>query len=196
MSGRLATAILATGTTWQDAESASALAYYEEMPILLTKPTSLPAVTVAALQDLNIKQVILMGGQIAVSNAVVTTLEGMTITVIRVAGKDYTDTAVKLATMEFATAGLTLGFTYFGTGKVLIARGDYYTDGLAGAVLEHRTTGVPLLLTFNPSTLGSYLPTFLKGVNAAYGVTHATILGGPLAVTPAEIAAIDTDIAH
>ncbi len=217
----LPTAILATGQGFQDAEAASTLAYKNGFPILLTTPTALSPEAQTAMQALGIKQVILMGGPLAVSNSVVTSLQGMGISVLRIAGQDYTDTAVQLANFEVNTTvgGLGLGWTPSGT--VVVARGDFYTDGLAGAVVAATGSvpgasactvnvgtgvtscsyakGTPLLLTLNPTTVGQYLTGFLNtagtaGIdnNVANKISSLTILGGPLAVTPATISAMQT----
>lgn len=207
----LTTAILASATEFQDAQAASVLAYHTNVPLLLTSTKSLSATAVSAMSDLHVQQVILLGGQLAVTNTVETALANTGVSVVRVAGKDYTDTARELADFEVNTTvgGLGLGWT---VGKrVLVARGNGFTDGLAGAVLDNTnnaTTGSssehPLLLTESPTVVGTYLTTFLKeaghtGIDARGGtnvVKSLTILGGPLAVSPAEISQMQTDLAH
>jgi putative cell wall-binding protein len=200
--GFLATAILADGQEFQDAEAASALAWNTSIPILLTTPTALSAQAKTGIVNLHIRQVIVMGGTKAITNTVVKAVAAMTVTghpvsVLRVGGKDYTDTAVQLAKLEVndtPTAGLDWDPT-----TLLIARGNGYTDGIAGAVLEHLVTTAPQLLTESQTTVGTYLTTFLKTAGKAYDtatnkVTHLLIEGGPLAVTPAIIAQMVTDL--
>ena len=205
-SGALPTAILATGTTWMDAESASALSYQEGIPILLTTPTSLPSTTLAALEALGVKQVIVMGGPLAVSDAVVHQLETtLGLSVLRIAGKDYTGTSTELATFELSPAGTGMGWKPAST-SLLVARGNGFTDGLAGAVLERvgATGQTPLVLTESPTVLGSSLTAFVKAggaTGAGIGATHVkvtalTVLGGPLAVSTALVAQMRTDLAH
>jgi putative cell wall-binding protein len=228
-SGKLVTAILATGNGFQDAMSASALSYATHMPVILTTPGKLSPQAISTLQTLNVQQVFLMGGPLAVSNAVVTQLEAMTVSVLRIAGKTYTDTAVELAKFElstFTTGGLgwyqgvpnrtahgctTANATQF---TAMAARGTFFTDGLAGAVLEScgtkfgtffgEATRMPLFETFNPSTVGAPLTAFLKlvgiggtGITTTTGTVHFNnllVLGGPLAVNPSTIAAMETDL--
>ena len=209
--GSLHTAILANGQEFQDAEAASALAYNTEVPVLLTMPTKLVTQAQTALVALHVRQVIVMGGTLAISNTVVKTLEAMTVTghplsVLRIAGKDYTDTAVQLAKMELndtSTAGLGWDPT-----SLLIARGNGFTDGIAGAVVERYITKVttshepaPLLLTENQTTVGTYLTTFLKSAGKGYDtatpphtIIHLVVLGGPLAVTPTIIDQMQADL--
>ena len=200
--GKLTTAILASGQEFQDAEAASVLAYSRNIPVLLTMQTKLVTQARTGIVALHVRQVIVMGGTLAISNTVVKSLEAMTVTghplsVLRVAGKDYTDTAVQLAKMELSdtrTAGLGWDPTL-----VLIARGNGYTDGIAGAVLEHvMGFDTPLLLTESPTVVGTYLTAFLKTVGKGYetgkAITNLVILGGPLAVSPTIIAQMQADL--
>lgn len=185
------TAVLATGTNFQDAEAASTLAYADRLPILLTTPASLSTQALSAIERLGIEQVIVMGGPIAVSDAVVDALEANGISVLRIAGADDTQTAVELAECELGASSIGAGFGWPATGGVVIARGDFYSDGLAGAVVAAggptRTSPEPLLLTESPDTVGLYLGSFLTqaGTSGVDGntVTNLTILGGPEAVT-------------
>ena len=96
----LRTAILATDLDSQDAESASALSYFEGIPLLLTPQASLGSSAETALLDLGIQQVIEPGGPLAISDAVNASLESQGISVLRVAGQDGSDTSVQLADFE------------------------------------------------------------------------------------------------
>jgi putative cell wall-binding protein len=207
--GAVPTAILASGEEFQDAQAASVVSYHMALPLLLTPTSTLSTTAVAAIQKLGIKQVILMGGPLAVTGTVESALVAKTgVAVLRVAGKDYTDTARELARFEAASSTAGLGWTV--GHRVMVARGNGFTDGLCGAVLEnaHSTqTGAagttrPLLLTESPTTVGTYLTTFLKvtghtGIDRKAGqtVTALTVLGGPLAVSTAEISAMQADLA-
>ena len=206
--GSVLTAILASGKEFQDAQAASVVSYHTGLPLLLTSPTELSTAALGAIDKLGIKQVILMGGPDAVSNAVEAALTQAGVSVLRVAGKDYTDTARELARFEVAASTGGLGWTP--GRRVLVARGNGFTDGLAGAVLENArnaTTGAPgaprpLLFTESPTTLGPALTAFLRSAGAAgpgigtdhEKVTALTVLGGPLAVSTAVVAKMRTDL--
>lgn len=208
--GAVPTAILASGEEFQDAQSASVLSYRTKLPLLLTPATTLSTTAVAAVEKLGIEQVILIGGPLAVSNAVETTLVAKTgVSVLRVAGRDYADTARELA--RFETAGATDGLGWTTGHKILVARGNGFTDGVAGAVLENArdaTTGAsgsarPLLLTETATVVGKSLSTFLEvtghtGIDGAPSkdITSMTILGGPLAVSTASVTAMRTDLSR
>ncbi|MGH8988130.1 MAG: cell wall-binding repeat-containing protein, partial [Acidimicrobiales bacterium] len=190
-SGPLTTAILATGAGFQDAEAASALSYADHLPVLLTAPSTLSPQALTALEALHVQQVIVMGGELAVSDAVVSSLEAEGLSVLRVAGADDTETAIELARLELAPSPQYEGLGWVGTGALTVARGDFYSDGLAGAILAadgpSDAEPEPLLLTASPTSMGSYLPAFLAaaGITGLGGkrVTTFTILGGPLAVS-------------
>src|SRR5579862_2394459 len=202
--GTLPTAILATGATFHDAEAASTLAYAKQLPVLLTTGSTLSAAAATAIQRLGIKQVIIMGGQFAMSNALVTELEHLTThpSVLRIAGIDFTDTAVELAKCELSSVTGHVGLNWPERGSVTVARGDFYSDGLAGAVDAAggptSTTPEPLLLTENTHTAGPYLSAFLKTLGSGKidgkVVTQMTVLGGKYAVFPKTVNAMLGDL--
>lgn len=195
--GSLKTAVVATGDSFQDAESASTFAYGESVPILLTTPAMLSPQTATALSALAIRQVILMGGPLAVSNGVVTQLEGMGISVLRVSGTTYTGSAVELAKFELQPTPF--GASWAQTGAVTIAQGASYSDGIAGAVVAadgpSATKREPLLLTFSPERAGTTLATFFKSSAHQLGITHLTVLGGPAAVSQTVVTGLLLDVA-
>lgn len=248
--GWLNSAIVATALNFQDAESASTLAYADHIPLLLTTPTTLSTAVRQGIYNLHIQQVFLMGGPLAVSNTVVTELESLGVSVLRIAGQDATATAVNLADFEMnhsattfpyhTATGLLWADTHTGSGffdplsgNLTVARGDYYSDGLTGAVVAAHSADAcfgiawpgaflteqehtychfsdfygfasPLVLTENPTTVGSYLTAFLheagtvgidgNGATTTTYVTHLTILGGPLAISTAVVAQMRTDL--
>ncbi len=203
--GALATAIVATDRSFQDAESAAALSYGAHVPVLLTTPGSLPASTRGALVALGITQVVVMGGPLAVATSVVGAMRALGISVLRVAGADGTATSVALAGLETAPASLGSGLGWDArTPGFVVARGDYFADGLAGAVVaahgRHASGPVPLLLTKDPSTLGSALGSYLRHAGAT-GIgaqrrpaAFLVVLGGPEAVTPSVVSTMESDL--
>jgi putative cell wall-binding protein len=198
------TAIVATGAGFQDATVASVVGYSEHFPVILTTPTTLATQAQDALINDKIQQVILVGGEDAVSDAVVTQMEDLGISVLRVAGQDYTDTAVQLAYFELDNIPNTVGATGLGwdqdnDNQVTMARGDFYTDALAGAPFAALIADghpQPILTTEDPSTLGTYLTGFLNLVGSDTGIFFEgpdsqvftiNVLGGQYAVNPTTI---------
>jgi hypothetical protein len=131
---------------------------------------------------------------------VVTSLEGLGVSVLRVAGQTYSGTSVELA--GFETAGASGGLGWAGTGSLTVARGNGFTDGLAGAVVAADGPTAagpePLVLTVGPTIVGTALAAFLHtaGTTGIGGVrvTHFTILGGPLAITRTTVDAMGADL--
>ncbi len=195
-------AILATGENYPDAMAASAMSYAQQWPVLLTEQASLAPEAQAAIVNLGIQQVVVMGGPLAVSDAVITQLSGMGVSVLRIAGTDYTDTSQLLAQFELnsATSGLGLGWAQCYVMQsssstpcsygVNVSRGDFYTDALAGSVVAGRTR-TPILLTLDPNTLGTGIPALFKAEAANNTFADSlTVFGGPLAVSQATETAV------
>jgi hypothetical protein len=193
------TAILSTDQSFTDSASASTIADGNHFPLLLTGPSSLSPDAVTALTNDAVQQVILMGGPIAISDNVLSQVEAMGISVLRVAGQDYTDTSQLLAQFELSSvngAGLTNGLGWNSTGLV-VARGDYYTDAIVGSRFAGFPVPWPILLTWDPNNEGNpsgtnYLGTFLNTVGQVAkdpgNPTHGTIntlflIGGPFAIS-------------
>ena len=192
------TAILATDQSFTDAASASSIAYNNHFPMLLTGPSSLSSDAVTALTNDAVQQVIVMGGPVAISDNVVSQVEAMGISVLRVAGQDFTDTSQLLAQFELASvnaAGLTNGLD-FPSIFVMVARGDYYTDAIVSGPLMNGG-GDPMLLTWDPNNEGNpsgtnYLGSFLNKVGQVTKdpghptdgtINNLVIVGGPFAIS-------------
>ena len=187
------TAVLATDGGFQDAASASAMSWNRHFPVLLTPTGSLAPQAQQAIVNLGIQQVIVMGGPLAVSDAVVTQLEGMGVSVLRIAGQDYTDTSQLLAQFEQNSVnqlGIENGLGWGGGeggNSLVIARGDFFSDGITGSALAG-ISRTPILLTVDPNTVGAPLTAFLNNAGsttAMFPVDQLNILGGTLAITAA-----------
>ncbi|HVM52903.1 MAG TPA: cell wall-binding repeat-containing protein [Acidimicrobiales bacterium] len=170
-------AIVATGEAFPDALAAGPLSASQGMPILLTEGGALNAHAQAALESLDIEQVLIAGGPAAVSDAVVDAIEAMGIAVRRVAGASRQATAAALA--EVARGELS-----YPTERVLLARGDSFADALAGGTRGGHLFA-PILLISAAGTLGVDARSFISD-NAG---TIATVdaLGGTAAVSDATL---------
>ena len=111
------------------------------------------------LQDLDIEQVIIIGGTAAVSDAVRTSITGMGIITGRVGGANRYGTAAAWA--SFAGGGCSavaiagefdcgLGWGVYG--NVLLASGTNFADALSGGPLQGYVWDAMLMLT-DPATL-------------------------------------------
>jgi len=160
---------LATGANFPDALAGSGLAAAAGMPILLTRPDSLPLATTIALRAMNASTTIVLGGTGAVSERVVADLPAP----LRLAGPDRYSTAKAIAEYSYS-----LGFSYSTT---LVATGQNYPDALAAGPWAARLHA-PLILTSRD---------VLPGASDAFVRSHCssieriTILGGTGAVSEA-----------
>jgi len=170
-----------------DALSGNYLAGYFDAPILLTEEDSVPAETLQALATLKTKDVIVMGGSAAVSDAVLQQLSatpsgaGGDIVAARLGGVDRYQTAALAAEAIGAAAVGTIN----GLPTAIIARGDQFPDALAGGPLAF-AGHFPLILT-EPDSLDPNAMTALQTL----GIKAALILGGTAAISDTTQAAIE-----
>lgn len=130
------TVIIATQENFPDALAIAPFSARDTMPILFSKKDKLRVDTKKALQDWDIKKVIISGGTGVVSSAVENELKGMGITVQRLAGADRYTTAAEIAKHFEPQEGYT---------NISIATGKNYPDALTGAVLAAKNN-TPLIL--------------------------------------------------
>ncbi|MFK5581856.1 cell wall-binding repeat-containing protein [Serinicoccus sp. LYQ131] len=161
--GSSGTAYVATGHTYPDALAAAAVAGAQDAPVLLVRPGSVPAATASALRDLGTEEIVLLGGEGAVGEAVETALAEFG-TVTRVAGADRYGTAA-LVSRAYDTAD-----------PVYVASGQDWPDALAGAA-RAGAQEVPMLLVRKdgvPGATWSALERLEPG--------RIVVLGGTMAV--------------
>jgi putative cell wall-binding protein len=200
--GAVPTAIVVASSDWQDAVTIAPEAFRMRVPVILAGPsssTTLGTDASAALTSLHVKQVILVGGQLAVQNSVEAQIAALNsgISVLRIAGIDATDTAAQIANFALSTAGAGTGLGYaLGAGansvngsNVIVSHGDYWTDALGAAALggDANPTSFgfePILVTESPTVVGPYTGVELAklGALASNAATGLTVLGGPLAM--------------
>jgi putative cell wall-binding protein len=191
--GSLSTAFVVASSDWQDAMTLAPLAYADRIPVILngdSASTTLSATAQAALTSLNVKQVIVVGGQLAFQNSVEAAIEALGIKVLRIAGIDATDTAGMVATFATATAANTgLGWT---PTSVLASHADYWSDALGAAALGG-TNQQPIILVESPLVIGQYTTALLPTLGAL-GVGNLTVLGGPLAMPSSTVNSLLTGL--
>jgi putative cell wall-binding protein len=176
-------AIVVSGAAFADALAGGPVSYALGIPILLTPRDRLAPETAAALADLDIEQVLLLGGPAAVSAATETA-------VARIIGRDvqrlFGDNRAGTAGAVYAHARDSLGF---GT-SFLLTRGDAFPDALATAPYAgQRKTGV--LLATGATRLGNATRTVLRDYGVGTVDGRVTALGGPGAVADEVLEAAD-----
>ncbi|MDZ4180329.1 MAG: cell wall-binding repeat-containing protein, partial [Coriobacteriia bacterium] len=149
------------------------LAHAHGAPILLVAQSSLPSGVASEISRLRATKAIVIGGEGAVSESVVSALRSRGLTVQRIAGGNRYDTAAEIA-LALRT---TLGVSAFD--KAYIATGENFPDALAAGGVA-AVDGAPILLvrrTVLPAETGSAL--------RALGVKRTVVLGGSGAVSTA-----------
>ncbi|WP_373899186.1 cell wall-binding repeat-containing protein [Haloimpatiens sp. FM7315] len=143
-------AVIASGDDYADALCAAPLAKKFNAPILLTSKGSTSPEVLAELKRLNAKNIIIVGGEGAVSKEVVSSIQKVNsaIKIERLQGKDRYATSVKVAEK-------------MGTDKIVVATGKSYADALSMASIAAEE-GMPILLT-EKTALPESVKAFLKG---------------------------------
>ncbi len=135
------TVVVATGEGFADALCAAPLAVSLRAPLLLVRRNRLDAAVADEIRRLGAREAVVVGGEGAVSEAVVRAV-GAALTrqrrVVRVAGADRYGTSVAVARLLALVRGTPRG--------MLLATGENFPDALAGGVLSARKN-MPVLLT-------------------------------------------------
>ncbi|KQM84242.1 hypothetical protein ASE68_14410 [Agromyces sp. Leaf222] len=130
----VATAYIASGTSFPDALAAAPVAAAARGPVLLTPTDSLPSVVAAELRRLQPRNIVVLGGGIRAS--VVTKLASFTSgRVTRIAGSNRYATSAALSKSRFSP----------GVPVVYLVSGTSFPDGLAAAP-QAALGGAPILL--------------------------------------------------
>jgi putative cell wall-binding protein len=133
--GGASTVFIATGGSFPDALAGSPAAAKANGPILLTASGSLPAATAAELARLHPSRIVVLGGEAAVSSAVVSQLYGYAGSIERWSGASRFETAAAISHQSF-NPGVPVAY---------VATARSFPDALSGgAVAGH--LGGPILL--------------------------------------------------
>lgn len=191
------TVFIGRSDIFADSLAASSLAANLKAPIILVPKagSSLPAASVAAIQDIAPDTLVICGGPAAVSDPIATAalnaakaVKPAAVKVRRYGGSRY-DTALDL--VNYGTNVLTLAPG--GPDGIYVARGDDFPDALAGGVLAGASyDGVwrPLMIT-PPTTLASQLSGY---VDAHVTIKWARVLGSNAAVSNAVVTQLTTHL--
>ncbi|GAA1780577.1 cell wall-binding repeat-containing protein [Leucobacter iarius] len=164
------TVLIANGLDYPDALSAGALGAKWKAPLLLARPTSLPASTRAEIVRLKPNRIVVVGGTGAVSDGVVTELKKLAGRVDRVSGPDRYATSVAIAQQGWPTGTASQAFLATGTG---------FADALAAGAAAGVVNAPVLLVPGNASSA----PASVTAELSRLGVTQVRIAGGTGAVS-------------
>lgn len=129
-------AMVVNGWSYADALSASAAAAAERQPIVISTANELPAVSVNSLKSMRARNIMIVGGDAAVSPGVANEMKSIA-SVGRVAGYTRFETASKMSTVYFSGKPTTGAF---------VATGENWPDGIIASPLSGKFQR-PLLLT-------------------------------------------------
>lgn len=173
------TVLLVSGEDWPDALAATPLSSKLDAPLLLTAAGSLPAETRAALASLSPSQVVVLGGQAAVSDTA--TVEaaaaaGLPLTnVRRIAGVNRYETSALIA-QEVGVPS---------TGRIMLVSGESYADAVSASA-QAGSERTPILLTQR-----SELPTAVAEYWAEHpNATRGYVIGGNTVVADTLVLAL------
>lgn len=154
-------AVLATGENFPDALTGTVLAHKVDGPLLLTESDHLNPTVSEELKRLGTQKVYLLGGKVALNDAVAKSLEVQGITSERLEGWDQYGTAAAIASV--ATPSSTQAF---------LVNGEHFSDALSISSYA-AAQGIPVLLTRTDS-----LPPETARALAQLGVSQVTLIGG------------------
>ncbi|MCT8140231.1 S8 family serine peptidase [Anaerobacillus sp. CMMVII] len=159
--------IISRSDDFTDALSGAPLAKKHDAPILLTNTKSLSKATAAEIARLGATEVIILGGELAVSAAVEAELKALVPNVKRISGKTRWETSALIA-HEVAPEG---------SSEAVVVYGRDYADALAIAPYA-AAKGMPILLTDKEK-----LPKATADALVALNVETTYALGGHLVMS-------------
>ncbi|MFK5645811.1 S8 family serine peptidase [Ornithinimicrobium sp. LYQ121] len=159
------TVYVANGLVHPDALAGGALAAANGSPVVLVKPGSIPASTQMALQQLQPQEIVVLGGEAAVSDAVVAQLEADYAPVRRLAGAN-----------RYATSAAVSG-EYDAASTVFIASGEDFPDALSASAAAG-VLDAPLMLVKSDS-----VPNVVAEELDRLQPQRVVLVGGPAAVS-------------
>lgn len=170
LDGEAPVVVIATGADFPDALAATPLASSYSAPILLSRKNSLPAGFADELMRLGTEHVILVGGTLALSDALKNQIEDLNITIERISGETREETAVKIAREIAKEKGV--------EETLYVTTSSNFADSLSISSIagyhEH-----PILLV--PTT---GVPKVVADFISEFPVENALIIGGEKVVSP------------
>ncbi len=164
---------LASGTTFPDALSGSAVAGAQGGPVLLVPKEGVPPAVKAELVRLSPAKIILLGGPQSISAELEQSIEHLPATIERVAGADRYEVSASLARKTFRG----------GSRTVFVASGEGFPDALSASAAAGDAGGPVLLVTKNvvPDVV-------LDALREEVQLQDIVVVGGPATISDAVIA--------
>ncbi len=161
---------VANGMDFPDGLSAAPAAADDSGPLLLVKPTSLPAEVRNEIIRLSPATIVVTGGESVVSVEVFSALSELAPTVVRLGGTDRFDTSRKIAAASFPAGTTTTAF---------VATGAMFPDALSASAAAGSLSAPVILIQGENAAVDEATSALLQ----ALGVTQVFITGGPAVVS-------------
>nr|WP_242831287.1 cell wall-binding repeat-containing protein [Desulfitobacterium dehalogenans] len=165
-------AILVSGENYPDALASAPLAPKHNAPILLTTSDSLPTPTKQALADLEVNQVIIVGGTGVIAPSIEAELQAMGISTTRLAGQNRYETALKIADQVQNSPS-----------QLFVCTGDDFADALSVAPIA-AIEQIPILLVSGDSLANSvqeYLDLNSAHITKTYVIGYSDVISDKVA---------------
>ena len=159
---------VATGANYPDALAAAPAAASKGGPLLLTDSAALPASVKTEIQRLSPSRIVVVGGQTAVSDAVITELKPLATRVDRLAGATRYETSRAIVTDAFATVA-----------EAYLATALNYPDALSAAAAAGARK-IPVLLVDGHA---AEVDSATQALISSLGIKKLTIAGGTAVVS-------------
>jgi putative cell wall-binding protein len=165
---------------WPDAVAVSGLAASQIRPILLTTATTLPATTLDTIEDLGVRNLSIIGGPVAVSEAQEAALSQRVPYVERLSGATRYETSVAVA--ERSALNVMDPYT------VWMATGRSFPDALTAGASAGHLGAIVLLVDGAAETLGGAAADWLDG--RYHPTDEIRLIGGDAAISDAFAASL------
>ncbi len=174
------TAVVAASHDFPDVLCGVPLAQALRAPVLLSRAGSLDSALAAELGRLGVTNVVILGGEQAVSADVERSIRvlrapsGAYVRTSRIAGENRYDTSARIARRVVELRGTPK--------RVILASGETFADALAVSPYAARR-GYPVLLT-PPSRVSTFTAEVIGEISKVQPLGGITVVGGVAAVTP------------
>lgn len=162
---------IANGLNWPDALSAGPAAAHEGGPLLLTAPSSIPAVLDGELRRLQPQRIVVVGGPAAVSDQVLTQLMAYAPSVSRIGGTDRFEVSRAVSTEVFGSR--------VQSRTMLVATGANFPDALSAGALGARLDAPVVLINTGGDRIDDVTRSFLFSAS----LVGLSAVGGPAVIS-------------
>lgn len=164
-------AYVSNGLNWPDALSAGPAAAHDGGPLLLTNPTTIPAVLDEELKRLQPRRIVVVGGPASVSDQVVEQLRTYAPSVHRIGGADRFEVSRAVSNEVFGVP--------VPSRNMLVATGANFSDALSAGALAAKKDAPVVLINTGGDRIDDATRSFLSGT----AFMELSAVGGPAVIS-------------